>query len=84
MAPTIPLIARVVCRSEGSGEQRPTAVELAGDRVEVAEILSDGIAGPGLAGGKTERRVVVKLMNGEVLDLHRILPNGEWRVCRKS
>jgi len=78
------LIARVICRSEGRGEQLPIAVVLAGDRIEVEEILSDGVVGPRLAGGKTERRVVVRLENGDVLHLQRKLPNGEWRVYRPA
>jgi hypothetical protein len=57
-------------------------VVIGGERFEVADILSDGVAGPGLAGGKTERRVVVKLESGDVLHLHRALPDGEWRVFR--
>lgn len=78
----IPLIARVHCRSEGQAEQRPVAVEIAGRRIAVTEILDDSIRGGVTAGAGNRRRLLVSLSDGQVLRLERVLPAGEWRVFR--
>jgi hypothetical protein len=84
MVREIPVIARVVCRSENTGEQYPVAVELGGHRIEISELLSDAVVGASVAGDRTERRIVVRLADGCVLRLGRCLPDGEWRVFRPS
>jgi hypothetical protein len=76
------VIARVECRSEGAAEQLPVAVWLAGERITVAEILGDAVEGPFEAGRSSHRRVRVRLDDGQVLELVRELPRGDWAVFR--
>jgi hypothetical protein len=78
----VPVIARVECRSEGTGEQRPVAVWLGGTRIAVAEVLDDAIHGSAVAGGVHRRHLVVRLVDGRSLTLEREAPQGEWRVYR--
>jgi hypothetical protein len=80
----VPVIATVECRSEGSGEQRPVAVRLGGDLIEVVEILLDSVIGTVEAGGVNRRDVVVVLADGQHLSLRRKLPDGDWRVYRAA
>jgi hypothetical protein len=80
--PDVPLIARVLCRSEAQGEERPTAVEIGGRRLDVREILDDAVLGSPTAGGGNRRRVLVRLQDGQMLRLERVLPAGDWRVFR--
>jgi hypothetical protein len=80
----VQVIARVECRSEGAAEQHPIAVWLAEDRIPVVEILEDSVNGPAQAGSPTVRRLRVRLADGQVLQLDRELPRGEWRVYREG
>jgi len=78
----IPVIARVICRSESAGEQYPVAVQLGADRLEITELVSDAVVGTAAASGRSERRLVVRLANGDRYRLGRTLPDGDWRVFR--
>jgi hypothetical protein len=78
----VALLARVSCRSEGQGEERPVALWLGGERVAVRELVVDAVVGPASAGGPCERRVTVELEDGERLELLRRLPDGPWQVLR--
>jgi hypothetical protein len=78
------LIARVESRSESAAEQRPIAVWLGRDRIEVGEMIADVVEGPLEAGHPAVRRVRVRLVDGQVLLLVRELPLGEWRVYREG
>ncbi len=80
----VPVIARVLCRSEAQGEERPTAVEIGGRRLGVRETLDDAVLGSASADGRSRRRVVVHLEDGQMLRLERVLPAGDWRVYRLS
>jgi len=80
----VPVIARVECRSEGSAEQRPVAVWLGSERIEVEEIVSDSVVGSAEPGGVNRRSVRVTLADGRQLILRRDLPDGEWRVYLES
>lgn len=76
----IPLIARVRCRSEGSAEERPVAVEIGGEWFEIRELETDEIVGPAEAGIRSHRRVRAVLEDGRAVRLTRVLPDGDWRV----
>jgi hypothetical protein len=78
------LVARVECRSEGSGEEHPVAVWLADRRCLVCGVLTDAVVGPVAAGAPAERRLLVVLEEGTRLELRRRLPDGSWRVRRPS
>jgi hypothetical protein len=58
-------------------------VWLGAESRRVEKILDDAVIGPADAGIRSERRVTVELDNGEVLVLHRPLPDGEWKVYRQ-
>ncbi len=78
------VIARVECRSESAAEQCPIAVWLGRDRIEVGEMIADVVEGPFEAGHPAVRRVRVRLVDDQMLELVRELPLGEWRVYRQG
>jgi len=79
---TMRVLATVECRCEAVGDENPVAVHFGEDRIAVAELVSDAVVGSVVAGERTERRALVRLENGELLELQRHLPDGEWRVFR--
>jgi len=74
------ILARVECRSESKGEERPVAVWIGGCRVVVVRIISDAVLGPAEAGLPVRRQVDVDTEDGQSFRLDRELPHGEWRV----
>jgi hypothetical protein len=78
------VIARVECRSEAAAEQLPIAVWLAEERIPVAEILADSVEGAVEAGRPAQHRVKVRLADGQVFELLRELPLGDWAVYREQ
>ncbi|MCP4895530.1 MAG: hypothetical protein GY906_01035 [bacterium] len=81
----LPMIAEVVCRAEGSAEEKPFALRCGGEQEEILRISADEVIGPALAGDKNQRRVVAALTSGQIVVLTRAIPDGGWRVfLRKS
>ncbi|NOZ95027.1 MAG: hypothetical protein GXP47_09870 [Acidobacteria bacterium] len=76
----VPLIARVECRSEARGEDRPVAVWIGGRRFVVEHLDQERLEGPPEAGGTVRHVVSVALEDGRRLRLERRLPEGPWRV----
>jgi len=76
----LPLIARVECRSESRGEDRPVAVWIGGRRFAIARLSREHLAGPREAGGLVRHMAAVTLEDGRLLRLERGLPRGAWRV----
>ena len=73
-------LVRVESRSEGNGDQRPLAVRIGGERLEVRHVIRDAVEGSTVAGAPTHRRLLVELEDGVLLDLRRRLPDGPWRL----
>jgi hypothetical protein len=76
----IPLIARVECRSEARGEDRPVAVWIGGVRWPIERLSHEHLEGPRHAGGTVRHVAVASLADGRRLRLERQLPEGLWRV----
>jgi len=76
----LPLIARVECRSEARGEDRPVAVWIGGRRFPIQELSREHLAGPPQAGGLVRHVAAATLEDGRRLRLERRLPDGPWRV----
>jgi hypothetical protein len=77
---TVPLIARVECRSEGRGEERPVAVWMGGDRLEIVDVIDCAMVSSAHAGEPIRHRLWVELEDGSRCELIRVLPDGKWRV----
>ncbi|HHQ48362.1 MAG TPA: hypothetical protein ENK19_05700 [Acidobacteria bacterium] len=76
----LPLIARVECRSEARGEDRPVAVWIGGRRWAIGTLSHEHLEGPREAGGTVRHVAVATLEDGRRLRLERRLPEGPWRV----
>ncbi len=76
----ISLIARVECRSEARGEDRPVAVWIGGRRFAIERLSQEHLAGPSEAGGLVRHVATAALEDGRHLRLERTLPEGPWRV----
>lgn len=76
----LPMIARVECRSEGRGDDRPVAVWIGGRRVPITSVTDERLEGPAEAGRPVRHVARVALQDGRVLRLERTLPEGRWRV----
>ncbi len=74
------MIARVECRSEGRGDDRPVAVWIGGERVPIANITDERLEGSAEAGRPVRHVARVRLEDGRLLRLERTLPDGGWRV----
>jgi len=74
------LIARVECRSEARGEDRPVAVWIGGRRFVIERLSHEHLAGPAEAGGMVRHVASATLEDGRQLRLERRLPEGPWRV----
>ena len=73
-------IARVECRSEGRGEEKPVAVIIAGERFEIVDILDRAFITSVEAGNPVRQRLWVELADGTRCELTRETPNGTWMV----
>ena len=73
-------IARVECRSEGRGEEKPVAVVFAGERLEIVDVLDRAIITSIDAGGPIRHRLWVELADGSRCELTRETPDGTWMV----
>jgi hypothetical protein len=80
--PRIPLVARVSCRADSRGEERPLALTVGGRRLLVAGILEHALVAAADSGEPVRDRFTVELENGSLGVLERRLPAGEWRVWR--
>ena len=78
----IRLIARVSCRAESRGEERPLALTIGGRRIGVVDILEHALVAAAEAGSPVRARFTVELEDGSVVLLERSLPADEWRVWR--
>ncbi len=76
----VPLIARVECRSDTKGEERPVAVWVAGERFRVVRLSRQHLRGPAKAGEPAFYVAYASLRDGREVRLERKLPNGSWRV----
>jgi hypothetical protein len=76
----ISAIARVECRSEGRGEEKPVAVVFGRDRLEIVEVLDRAMISSIEAGERVRHRLWVELEDGQRCELTRVDPDGEWRV----
>ena len=74
------MIARVECRSEGRGEERPIAGWTGGDRLEIVDIVDRAMVSSERAGEPVRHRLWVELEDGSRCELTRVLPDGPWRV----
>jgi hypothetical protein len=76
----VSVVARVECRSEGRGEEKPVAVLIGGRRLEIADVIDRAMITGVEAGGAIRHRLWVDLEDGTRCELTRVLPSGEWRV----
>ena len=80
----IPTIARVECRSEGRGEETPTAVVIGSDRFEIIDVIDRATVTSIEAGGPIRHRLWVEIDDGRRCELTRVDPDGVWRVRIES
>jgi hypothetical protein len=73
-------IARVECRSEGRGEEKPVAVIIGGERLEIVDILDRAMITSIEAGKPVRHRLWVELEDGQRCELTRVMPAGTWMV----
>jgi hypothetical protein len=76
----VSVIARVECRSEGRGEEKPVAVWLGGQRLEITDVIDRAMVTGVEAGEAVRHRLWVDLEDGSRCRLMRVLPDGDWRV----
>ena len=76
----VSVIAKVVCRSEGRGEELPVAVVIAGDRFEITAVTDRAMVTTVSAGDPVRHRLWVEVEGGRRFELTRVLPDGSWRV----
>jgi hypothetical protein len=81
MTPTrISTVAKVECRSESRGEERPIAVWFADLRLEIVDVVDRAIVTSIEAGEPIRHRLWVELEDGRRCELTRTEPDGAWRV----
>jgi len=73
-------VARVECRSEGRGEEKPIAVIIGGERLEIVDVLDRAIITSVEAGEPVRHRFWVVLEDGRRCELTRVTPDGTWMV----
>ncbi len=78
----VPLVARVECRAESRGEERPIALTVGGRRIGVTDILERALVTAVDAGAPVRARFTLELEDGSLVLLERLMPTGEWRVWR--
>ena len=80
VSPPIDIVAKVECRSESRGEERPIAVWFANQRLEIVDVIDRAMVTSGEAGGPVRHRLWVELEDGKKCELTRTEPDGTWRV----
>ena len=78
----VALVAKVECRSESRGEERPVALTVGGRRIGIVDILERSVVAAAVAGEPVRARFTVELEDGSRVLLERSLPAGDWRVWR--
>ena len=73
-------IAQVECRSESRGEEKPVAVIIGGERLEIVELLDRAFITSVEAGEPVRHRLWVELEDGQRCELTRVTPDGRWLV----
>jgi len=73
-------IAQVECRSESRGEEKPVAVIIGGERLEIADVLDRALITGIEAGEPVRHRLWVELEDGQRCELTRLMPDGTWMV----
>jgi hypothetical protein len=76
----VPAIARVECRSEGRGEEKPVAVIIGGERLEIVDVLDQAMITSVEAGKPVRHRLWVELEDRQRCELTRVMPDGMWVV----
>jgi hypothetical protein len=76
----VPTIARVECRSEGRTDERPVAVIIGNQRLEIVEVLDRAMITSVEAGESVRHRFWVELEDGTRCELTREIPDGRWLV----
>ena len=76
----ISIVAKVECRSESRGEEKPIAVVLGGQRFEIVDVIDRAIVTSVEAGEPVRHRLWVELEDGKKCELTRTEPDGAWRV----
>jgi len=76
----ISIVAKVECRSESRGEEKPIAVVLGGQRFEIVDVLDRAMVTSVEAGKPIRHRLWVELEDGKKCELTRTEPDGAWRV----
>ena len=78
----VALVAKVECRSESRGDERPIALTVGGRRIGIVDILERSFVAAAVAGEPVRARFAVELEDGSRVLLERSLPAGDWRVWR--
>ncbi len=76
----IPVIAQVECRSEGRGEEKPVAVIIGGERLEIVDVLDRAMITSVESGEPVRHRLWVVLEDSQRCELTRVTPDGTWMV----
>jgi hypothetical protein len=74
------VIATVECQSQTRGEDVPVAVVIGGTRFEIVETRDRAMVTGVDAGGPITHRLWVEISDGRHFQIHRVLPDGPWRV----
>jgi hypothetical protein len=78
--PPIDIVAKVECRSENRGEERPIAIWFADQRLEIVDVIDRAMVTSIEAGEPVRHRLWVELEDGKRCELTRVEPDGTWRV----
>ena len=77
---SISVIATVECQSQTRGEDVPVAIVIAEKRFEIVETHDRAMVTGVDAGGPITHRLWVEISDGRRFEIHRVLPDGPWRV----
>jgi hypothetical protein len=77
---SISIVAKVECRDEGRAEERPIAVTIGDQRLEIVDVLDRALFTGVEAGAPVRHRMWVELDDGQRCELTRVDPDGPWRV----
>lgn len=73
-------VARVECRSEGRGNETPVAIVFGENRLEIVDVMDRAVLTSVDAGEPIRHRLWVELEDGQLCELTRVEPDGDWRV----